>query len=55
VDQKQAAPAKLRSRTRLVVQGVVSLALVAVIFSYLLHGIDPGEVWAEIADMTPLS
>jgi putative heme transporter len=54
VDQKQAAPAKLRSRTRLVMQGVVSLALVAVIFSYLLHGIDPGEVWAEIADMTPL-
>jgi uncharacterized protein (TIRG00374 family) len=54
VDQKQAAPAKLRSRTRLVVQGVVSLALVAVIFSYLLHGIDPGEVWAEITAMTPL-
>jgi putative heme transporter len=54
VDRKQAAPAKLRSRTRLVVRGVVSLALVAVIFSYLLHGIDPGEVWAEIADMTPL-
>jgi hypothetical protein len=43
VDQKQAAPAKLRSRTRLVVQGVVSLALVAVIFSYLLHGIDPAR------------
>jgi uncharacterized membrane protein YbhN (UPF0104 family) len=54
VDQKELAPAKPRSRTRLVVQGVLSLMLVAVMFSYLLQGIDLAEVWAEITAMTPL-
>ena len=52
-DQRSAA-ARLRSRARLVVQGVLSLVLVAVIFRYLLGGIDLAEVWAEIAAMTPL-
>ena len=45
---------KLGRRTRLVVQGVLSLALVAVIFRYLLGGIDLAEVWAEITAMTSL-
>jgi putative heme transporter len=54
VDQKQSAPARLHSHTRLVVQGVLSLVLVVVIFRYLLGGIDLAEVWAEIAAMTPL-
>jgi hypothetical protein len=52
-DQRSAA-ARLRSRARLVVQGVLSLVLVAMIFRYLLGGIDLAEVWAEIAAMTPL-
>jgi putative heme transporter len=46
--------AGLRRRTRLVVQGVLSLSLVVVIFRYLLGGIDLAEVWAEITAMTPL-
>jgi hypothetical protein len=46
--------ARLRQRTRLVVQGVLSLALVVVIFRYLLGGIDLAEVWAEITAMTSL-
>ena len=54
VDQKRSAAARLRSRARLVVQGVLSLVLVVVIFRYLLDGIDLAEVWAEIAAMTPL-
>jgi hypothetical protein len=54
VDQKQSAPARLHSHTRLVVQGVLSLVLVVVIFSYLLRGIDLTEIWAEITAMTPL-
>jgi uncharacterized protein (TIRG00374 family) len=54
VDQKQSAPARLHSHTRLVVQGVLSLVLVAVIFRYLLGGIDLAEVWAEITAMTSL-
>jgi len=45
---------KLRRRTRLVVQGVLSLALVVVIFRYLLGGMDLAEVWAEITAMTSL-
>jgi hypothetical protein len=35
---------KLGRRTRLVVQGVLSLLLVVVIFRYLLGGIDLAEV-----------
>jgi putative heme transporter len=54
VDQQRSAAARLRSRARLVVQGVLSLVLVVVIFRYLLGGIDLTEVWAEIAAMTPL-
>jgi hypothetical protein len=53
-DRQRSAAARLRSQTRLVVQGVLSLVLVAVIFRYLLGGIDLAEVWAEIAAMTPL-
>jgi hypothetical protein len=44
--------AKPRSRTRLVVQVVVSLVLVVGIFYFLLRGIDLAEVWAEIRAMT---
>ena len=51
---RQEAPASSRSRARLVVQSVLSLALVAVMFSYLLRGIDLAEVWAAITAMTPL-
>jgi len=50
-DQEPAA-AKPRSRTRLVVQAVVSLVLVVAIFYYLLKGIDLGQVGAEIRAMT---
>lgn len=50
---EQAPPAaKRRSRTRLVVQGVVSLVLVVAIFYFLLKKIDPAQVWAAIAGMT---
>jgi putative heme transporter len=50
---EQAAPAaKPRSRTRLIIQVVVSLVLVAVIFYYLLKGIDLAQVWTAITDMT---
>ncbi len=51
VDQEPAA-AKPRSRTRLVVQAVVSLALVVVIFYFLLKKIDLSQVWATITGMT---
>ena len=44
--------AKPRSRTRLIVQAVVSLVLVVAIFYYLLRGIDLAQVWAEIRAMT---
>jgi hypothetical protein len=54
VDQKRSAAAGLRSRVRLVVQGVLSLVLVVVIFRYLLGGIDLNEVTANIAAMTLL-
>jgi uncharacterized membrane protein YbhN (UPF0104 family) len=53
VDQQPAAPVS-RSRIRLVVQAVLSLLLVVAIFWYLLHGIDRGQVWVEIAAMTPM-
>jgi uncharacterized protein (TIRG00374 family) len=38
----------------MVVQAVLSLLLVVAISWYLLHGIDRGQVWVEIAAMTPL-
>jgi uncharacterized membrane protein YbhN (UPF0104 family)/membrane-associated phospholipid phosphatase len=51
VNQEPAA-ARPRSRTRLIVQGVVSLVLVVAIFYYLVQGIDLAQVWAEIRAMT---
>src|SRR5215212_3006055 len=54
VDQKRSAAARIRSRARLVAQGVLSLMLVAAIFAYLFRGIDLTQVWAEITAMTPL-
>jgi uncharacterized protein (TIRG00374 family) len=51
VEQAPSA-AKHRSRTRLVVQGVLSLVLVVVIFYFLRRRIDPTQVWAAIAAMT---
>lgn len=53
VDQKP-VPATPRWRMRMVAQAVLSLLLVVVIFWYLLHGIDRGQVWVEIAAMTPV-
>jgi hypothetical protein len=41
-----------RSRTRLVVQGLVSLVLVVAIYYYLLTKIDLAQVWAAITDLT---
>jgi hypothetical protein len=41
-----------RSRTRLVVQVVLSLVLVVAIFYYLLTKIDLVQVWAAISAMT---
>jgi putative heme transporter len=51
VDQEPPA-AHRRSRTRLVVQGVLSLVLVVAIFYFLRRKIDPAQVWAAIAAMT---
>src|SRR5512132_3496415 len=51
VDQ-QAPTAGRRSRTRLVVQGVLSLVLVVAIFYYLFTKIDLAQTWAAITDMT---
>jgi uncharacterized membrane protein YbhN (UPF0104 family) len=51
VDQ-EAPTTNRRSRTRLVLQGVVSLVLVVAIFYYLFTKIDLAQVWAAITDMT---
>jgi uncharacterized protein (TIRG00374 family) len=51
-DDQEPAAAKPRSRTRLVIQAVVSLVLVVAIFYFLLRGIDLAQVWAEIRAMT---
>ena len=51
VEQAPAADGR-RSRTRLVVQGVLSLVLVVAIFYYLLTKIDLAQVWTAITDMT---
>jgi uncharacterized membrane protein YbhN (UPF0104 family) len=51
VDQQPAA-AKPRSRIRLIVQAVFSLALVVVLFYYLLKDVDLAQVWANIRAMT---
>jgi hypothetical protein len=53
VTADQEAPAtSRRSRTRLVVQGVLSLVLVVAIFYYLLTKIDLTQTWAAITAMT---
>jgi putative heme transporter len=53
VPADQEAPAAgRRSRTRLIVQGVLSLVLVVAIFYYLFTKIDPAQIWAAITDMT---
>jgi uncharacterized protein (TIRG00374 family) len=51
VDQ-QPAMASRRSRTRMIVQVVVSLVLVAVIFYFLVKKIDLAQVWTAITSMT---
>jgi uncharacterized membrane protein YbhN (UPF0104 family)/membrane-associated phospholipid phosphatase len=52
MNDQQPPATKPRSRTRLMVQTVVSLVLVVAIFYYLLRGIDLALVWAEIRAMT---
>jgi putative heme transporter len=50
---EQASPAAShRSRTRLVVQVVLSLVLVVAIFYFLRRRIDPAQTWAAITAMT---
>jgi len=50
---EQALPAtSRRSRTRLLVQGVLSLVLVVAIFYVLRRKIDPAQTWAAITAMT---
>jgi hypothetical protein len=44
-DQEVAPAGRRGSRTRLVVQGLLSLVLVAAIFYYLLKKLDPAQVW----------
>jgi hypothetical protein len=51
VDQEVPAPSG-RSRTRLLVQGVLSLVLVVAIFYYLFTKIDLAQTWAAITAMT---
>src|SRR5215213_9524240 len=50
--EQQAPAAGRRSRSRLVVQGVLSLVLVVAIFYYLFTKIDLAQVWAAITAMT---
>jgi uncharacterized membrane protein YbhN (UPF0104 family)/membrane-associated phospholipid phosphatase len=52
MDDQQPPATKPRSRTRLIVQAVFSLALVVVLFYYLLKDVDLAQVWAEIQAMT---
>jgi uncharacterized protein (TIRG00374 family) len=50
---EQAPPAaRHRSRTRLVIQGMLSLVLVVAIFYYLRKKFDPAQAWAAITAMT---
>jgi hypothetical protein len=51
VDQEPPAASR-RSRTRLVVQVILSVVLVVAIFYYLFTKIDLGQVWTEITSMT---
>jgi putative heme transporter len=51
----QALPvAGRRSRTRLIIQGLLSLVLVVAIFYFLRRKIDPAQTWAVITAMTGL-
>ena len=52
MDDQPPPATKPRSRTRLVVQAVFSLALVVVLFYYLLKDVELAQVWAEIQAMT---
>jgi uncharacterized membrane protein YbhN (UPF0104 family) len=52
MDQQQPPATKPRSRIRLIVQAGFSLALVVVLFYYLLKDVDRALVWAEIQAMT---
>src|SRR5512133_2866148 len=52
MDDQQPPTTKPRSRIRLIVQAVFSLALVVVLFYYLLKDVDLAQVWAEIQAMT---
>jgi uncharacterized membrane protein YbhN (UPF0104 family)/membrane-associated phospholipid phosphatase len=52
MDNQPPPATKPRSRTRLIVQAVFSLALVVVLFYYLLKDVDLAQVWAEIQAMT---
>ena len=52
MDHQQPPATKPRSRTRLIIQAVFSLALVVVLFYYLLKDVDLALVWAEIQAMT---
>jgi uncharacterized protein (TIRG00374 family) len=49
---QEAPAAGRRSRTRLVVQVVVSLVLVVAILYFTVKKIDPTQVWAAITDLT---
>jgi hypothetical protein len=49
---QEAPAASGRSRTRLLVQGLLSLVLVVAIFYYLLTKIDLAQTWAAITAMT---
>jgi uncharacterized membrane protein YbhN (UPF0104 family) len=52
MDDQQPPATKPRSRTRLIAQAVFSLALVVVLFYYLLKDVDLAQVWANIQAMT---
>jgi putative heme transporter len=51
VDEQPPAASR-RSRTRMVIQGVLSLVLIVAIFYFLLKKIDLAQVWTAITDMT---
>jgi putative heme transporter len=51
VDQRPPA-ARHRSRTRLIIQVVLSLVLVVAILYFTVKKIDPAQVWAAITDLT---
>jgi hypothetical protein len=52
MDHQQPPATKPRSRIRLIIQAVFSLALVVVLFYHLLKDVDLAQVWAEIQALT---